>query len=231
MDLILALKNLGFTQQEATIYIQLCKNNAMTGYEAAKLSGISRSNAYAALSNLVDKGYANVIEETSIKYSPVPKDELIKNARRDFDETISVIVDKLDFTQMSQEPYITITDSVYILRKMKNMIDAATLRVYLSCNESVLDALKKELTKATERGLKVVVLCPIEPDTTSMTYYFKEASKSIKIIADTKEVLAGTLHQSLYSKNHTFVQLIRETFINEIALIQYEQPKEHLHET
>lgn len=219
MDLINALKKIGFTQQEAVIYIELCRHSEITGYEAAKLSGISRSNAYAALSSLVDKGYAYVIEGSSVKYTPVPKEELVANARRSFDEQIGVIEEQLDFTQLSQEPYITVTGQENVINKLRNIIGSAQLRVYMSCNDETLDLVKSELEEAVGRGLKVVILSPNDLDGVEHIHYYNEESTSIKIIADTSEVLAGTTKQSLYSKNVTLVQLIREGFINEIAVI------------
>ncbi len=220
MDLISALKKIGFTQQEAVIYIELCHHHEMTGYEAAKQSGISRSNAYAALSSLVDKGYAYVIEGTSAKYTPVPKEELMINARRDFDSNMAIIDDELDFTTQGQEPYMTIKGDKQIVDKLKNILTQAELRIYLSCDDSVLGRVSDEVRGAVDRGLKVVILSGQPLDGVAHVHYFNEGTTSFKVIADTKEVLAGTLNQCLYSKNKTLVQLIREAFINEITLIE-----------
>ncbi len=220
MDLITALKKIGFTQQEAVIYIELCHHNEMTGYEAAKQSGISRSNAYAALSSLVDKGYAYVVEGPSVKYIPVPKKELLINARRDFESNVSIIDDQLDFTAFKQEPYITIKGDKHVVDKLKNIITQAKLRIYLSCDNSVLSKVEEELRVAEARGLKVVTLTPRPLEDTGIKHYFSEVGSTVKLIADTEEVLAGTLKQCLYSKNSTLVHLIREAFINEIILIE-----------
>ena len=223
MTLITALKKIGFTQQEAVIYIELCHHKEMTGYEAAKQSGISRSNAYAALSSLVDKGYAYVIEGTSAKYTPVPKEELMVNARRDFESTMKVIDEELDFTAFEQEPYVTITGDKHIVDKLKNIINQAELRIYLSCDDSVIERVKDNLEAAAMRGLKVVILSQKPLIDGVHQHYYNPGSSSFKVIADTKEVLAGTLKQCLYSKNITLVQLIREAFVNEITLIEKEE--------
>lgn len=220
MDLISALKKIGFTQQEAVIYIELCHHHEMTGYEAAKQSGISRSNAYAALSSLVDKGYAYVIEGVSAKYTPVPKEELMINARRDFESTMTIIDEELDFSSQGQEPYVTIKGDKQIVDKLKNILTQAELRLYISCDDSVLDRISTEIQAAVDRGLKVVVLSGKPLEGINHTHYFNKGTKSFKVIADTKEVLAGTLNQCLYSKNTTLVQLIREAFVNEITLIE-----------
>lgn len=221
MDLITALKKIGFTQQEAVIYIELSHHSEMTGYEAAKQSGISRSNAYAALSSLVDKGYAYVVEGDSAKYTPVPKNELLINAKRDFEANLSFIDKELDFTAHGQEPYLTIKGNKQITDKLRNIILQAEMRIYISCDEGLMNALQTELKDAVIRGLKVVVLSPKAMEGVQHEHYYLKAPTSVKVIADTKEVLAGTLSQCIYSKNPTFVQLIREAFVNEITLINH----------
>lgn len=219
MDLATALKNLGFTQQEATIYIKLAGADGMTGYEAAKVSGISRSNAYASLSNLVEKGYAYTIEGNPVKYLAVPKVDLIANAKRDFANNIQLIEEKLSTTKIANEPYVTVVGEKPVLDKMKNIILQASLRIYLSVNESILDALEEELIIACEKGLKVVVLSSRDISCGEHIFYETDRNASIKLIADTEEILAGTLQQSLYSKNKTLVNIIRESIIDEITLI------------
>lgn len=222
--LLNSLKKIGFTQQEAIIYIHLCKNGELTGYEAAKLSGISRSNAYAALSSLVDKGYAYLIEGTSSKYVAVPKEELISNAERDFQANINVIRENLTFTSANQEPYITITGENHIISKLKNIIGTAEKRIYISCDKEVLNLLEAELSIAITKGLKVVILAQSDLiDAAEHIYYSTDPSESIKLITDTKEVIAGNFKQCLYSKNSTLLSLIRESFIHEIAVIDYKK--------
>lgn len=222
--LLNALKKIGFTQQEAIIYIFLCKDGELTGYEAAKLSGISRSNAYAALSSLVDKGYAYTVEGASSKYIAVPKKELIKNAERDFQDNIAVIQEHLEFNTAHQEPYITITGENHIISKLKNVIEASEKRLYISCTHEVLLLLNSELNKAVQRGLKVVILAPTDLQLSSPhTFYPADAKDAFKLIADTAQVIAGTFKQCLYSKNTTLLSLIRESFIHEIAVIEARQ--------
>lgn len=227
MELVNALKKIGLTQQEAVIYIHLCQHGEITGYEAAKLSGISRSNAYASLSNLVDKGYAHMIDGVAAKYVAVPKEELITNAKREFQETVHIIEEKLNYTPPEQEPYINIAGEAAILNKIKNILGASKERIYLSCPKTVLDALSSDLEAIVTRGLKLVILSTSTLASVSAIYYPLESCESIKLIADTKEVLAGTLFQSLYSKNSTLVSLIRETFINEIAIIDIKSQDGH----
>lgn len=219
MYLINALKSIGFNQQEAVIYITLCKHGSLTGYEAAKLSGISRSNAYAALSSLVDKGSAYTTEGTKSKYIAIPKDDLIHNVKRDFEKNIKIIDENLEFEQITEDPYITISEKKNVVNKIKNMILSAKERLYFSAENDILELFKKELTEVCSRNLKVVILSPTDLDIPQHTYYESTNKENIKLIVDTSEVISGTLQQCLYSKNFTLVQLIREAIIHEIQLI------------
>lgn len=56
MNFIDKLNDFGLTRQEGTIYCALLNHGEMTGYEVAKDTGISRSNVYAGLIALVEKG-------------------------------------------------------------------------------------------------------------------------------------------------------------------------------
>lgn len=79
MDPIEQLMQFGLTRHEAAIYLALLGNEPLNGYEVAKLTGIARSNAYSSLSSLVEKGGAYTIEESAIKYCPVPIKDFCQN--------------------------------------------------------------------------------------------------------------------------------------------------------
>ena len=73
------LTSFGLTRLEAQIYYVLLTHGSMTGYEVGKDTGISRSNTYSALSALVEKGAAYVIEGESVRYLPVEVKSFTKN--------------------------------------------------------------------------------------------------------------------------------------------------------
>ena len=74
------LMEFGLTRQEASIYQCLLTEGKVTGYEVAKQTGISRSNAYNSLASMTEKGAAYLVEEASTrKYVPVTLNEFCKN--------------------------------------------------------------------------------------------------------------------------------------------------------
>ena len=57
------LMDFGLTRQEANIYQCLLTEGKVTGYEVAKQTGISRSNAYNSLANMTEKGAAYLVHK------------------------------------------------------------------------------------------------------------------------------------------------------------------------
>lgn len=224
MDLIEALRKIGFTKQEALLYVTLCKKGELTGYEIAKETGISRSNAYSALASLVEKGGAYVVQHKSKKYIATPKDELLTNIRQQLDKTLNYLDKHLDFQSTQHEPYVTILGENHIINKIKHLLNSATMRIYISGNEKELLLFCNELEEAIVKGLKVVTLSNKTLPFKGTSYVLEDKIyDNFKIIIDTEEVISGKLepsYEALYSKNPTFVNIIREAFINEIELIK-----------
>ena len=104
----------------------------MTGYEAAKATGISRSNAYTSLAGLVDKGAACTVDGTPTKYVPVPAEEFLEkkigSLKQLKNELIASLPDKSD----REEAYITIKGEENICHKIESLIKSALQRVYIS---------------------------------------------------------------------------------------------------
>ena len=117
------LTELGLTRQEATIYTTLCTEGEVTGYEVAKLTGISRSNAYTSLAGLVEKGAAYVIEGDATTYCSVDPEDFCTNKLRRIERIKAGLVREMPKTCREIEGYITIKGRLHIVNKMKNMID------------------------------------------------------------------------------------------------------------
>ena len=73
------LTEFSLTRQEASIYAALLNHGDMTGYEVAKDTGFSRSNVYAALMALTEKGAAYLVQGESTKFRPVELKQFTQN--------------------------------------------------------------------------------------------------------------------------------------------------------
>ena len=76
------LMHFGLSRQEALIYRKLLEGGKKTGYEIARDTGISRSNAYASLAAMVEKGAAYLVEGDAKRYIPIVPQEFCGNRIR-----------------------------------------------------------------------------------------------------------------------------------------------------
>ena len=226
MDVIERLVYFNLTRHEATLYMALLAEGSLTGYEAAKLTGISRSNTYTALAGLVDKGAAHVIEDTATRYTPVSFEEFCENKIRQMQEYKVYLIEKMPVAKNEVEGYITIKGAQAIMNKLKNMIAKAEARIYVSATGSLIEDLREPLAEAVKRGLKIVIITGrpfVLPGAT--TYYAEKPNSQIRLIADSGKVLTGDLTDGdsstcLYSGKQNLVDLFKDALKNEIKLIE-----------
>jgi HTH-type transcriptional regulator, sugar sensing transcriptional regulator len=225
MELTEALVKTGLTGQEALLYLALCREGQMTGYEAAKVSGISRSNAYLALSGLVDKGGAWRVVEEPASYVAVPPAEYLANVRRAMEGVLSFLEKGIPGLKEAAAPFITVRGKAQVIDKMRNAINETKLRVYLSLASPELELVRKELEDARSRGIKTVIITDADFALEGAQVLRREKKPGqIRLICDTERVLTGELSEDeascLYSRNTALIQLIKDSLTNEMELIR-----------
>ncbi len=152
------LMDFGLTRQEASVYQCLLTERKATGYEVAKQTGISRSNAYDSLASMTEKGAAYLVEEASTrKYVPVPLNEFCKNPSA-MEESARWLQEHMPSEKAYAEGYITIEGAENILNKINNLLSQVDQRVYISCTRNYLLLLIRELDALMEARKKVVII-------------------------------------------------------------------------
>jgi HTH-type transcriptional regulator, sugar sensing transcriptional regulator len=226
MDIIELLMYFNLTRQEAMIYVTLATEGELTGYEVAKLTGISRSNAYTSLAGLVEKGAAYLIEGAATRYTPVQVEEFCENRIRKLQHIKHDIIKSMPQRREEAEGYITIKGQDHIFEKMRSMVNKAKERVYISLGHETLPSVLSELKSGISRGLKVVIITnqPFSLDG-AITYYAEKPQYQIRLIVDSTNVLTGDIAEGefstcLYSKKKNLVELFKESMKNEITLIE-----------
>ncbi|BBF44946.1 transcriptional regulator, TrmB family [Lachnospiraceae bacterium KM106-2] len=214
----------GLTRQEATIYIALLSEGTLSGYETAKVTGISRSNTYNALAGLVEKGAAYIIEENAAKYTPVAVKEFCDNKLFALQNIEDELVKNLPKEKEETQGYITIKGDHHILDKMRNMLVGAKSRVYISVSQAILIQFEQELKQLLDHEIKVVVLSEESFGLEGAIFYHKKVpAGQIRLIVDSVNVLTGEIRNEdgtcLYSKNKNLVDVFKEMLKNEIKLI------------
>src|SRR3989442_1139730 len=89
------LTALGFTSQEARVYVALLRQPFATGYELAKSTGLQRANVYQVLAALVDRSVAaKASEDSPARFvAPPPAEVLGRIKRQTAEHADSLIAD------------------------------------------------------------------------------------------------------------------------------------------
>lgn len=224
MEIIESLVIFGLTRQESIVYQLLFQEGELNGYEAAKLSGISRSNAYSALAGLVDKGAAYMLEENTTKYTPVPIAEFCTNKIRKLEKIAAVLTHSMPRRREPTDGYITIRGKQHIFDKTINVLRDTKERVYLSVASELLQVLEAELLELKERNIKVVIItnAPYQMEGIKV-YHTEKPMEQLRIIVDSKYAITGDSETCLYSSNNNLVTVLKEALSNEIQLINIKE--------
>ena len=220
------LRAFGLTGQEALVYETLFRHGAMTGYEVAKETGISRSNAYGSLSSLADKGAAYVLEGESTKYVPESIEIFTGNVVKDISKKAKWLTDNAPKVADTSEGFITVSGTANIKNKIEDMLSKCELRFYIQADASLLEEYKAILANLV-KGKKKAVIIAEGFDLGGATVYNAPNEKGqIRLITDSSYVLTGTLNgndedKCLYSGQSDFVMVMKEALRNKIVLIQH----------
>lgn len=220
----------GLTRQEANLYLCLYRYGELNGYEAAKYTGISRSNVYSGLSGLVDKGAAYLVEGNSNKYIAVSIEKFCENKIRSLSKEKEYLIKNIPVLKEKAAGYITIAGSRNIQDKIVNMIGEAQKRIYFSASVSMIEELKEEFLAVLAKKIKLVFITDGQPEAEalrkeSVCYIGSDRGNNVRLIIDSEYALTGEItgkkdDTCLYTGQDNFISILKEALRNEITLIE-----------
>lgn len=223
------LTKVGFSLNEAKVYVTLLQNKALNGYEIAKLSGVSRSLVYDVIERLLKKGFI-IKSEGAVNYY-VALDynkalEKIDNENRKNLLNAETNLKLLSKKDNDNEFIFNIRGFDKFIEKAKEKIKLAKKEISLSIWKQDFAFFRDDLSKALRRGVKVYIFSfedIILDNAEIFTYKVKDASnlfpyRRISLIIDNNDTFIGEnigdKSVSIYTKN----QAISSLAIDEIVL-------------
>ena len=222
------LKSFGLTGQEALIYQVLLQNEAMTGYEIARESGISRSNVYGSLVGLADKGAAYLIEGTPARYVAVDVPHFCDHTLEELQRRAEYLRSNAPEKQRDYGAYITVKGSRHIRDLIRDMMRSCQYRLYILAEAELIREYEPELLRLIAEGKKIVLMTSGYALEGAIVYETQPERCQIRFITDSSYVLTGELTGSaadscLYSGQPNLVAVMKEALKNRITLIQYNE--------
>lgn len=222
------LTDLGFSINEAKVYLSLVENGAMNGYEIAKASGVSRSLVYGVIERLSSKGYVLPIKGDSSFYEALPWSDLIRGLKREGEGRLrraEEALSRFSGSGSNRDFAYNLVGYGRFLEKARELINEAKREISLSIWPEELETLRDELSSAMSRGVKVYAFSFGRlslPGAVIHSYALKDADSLFpyrrdSFVADGEAALIGEYRGddtiSIYSRNHVFVSVVTDEIV------------------
>jgi sugar-specific transcriptional regulator TrmB len=153
-----SLRELGYSQYEARIYLGLLRHGPLNGNELSKRSGVPSSKVYGVLDKLAAAGIVYTAKQSrTTVYACIAPDELLGRLRRRYERPLDLLDAALpQLAGVQPKPDIaTIVGSEAILAAATAIIQGARAELYLSGWAETIRELRELLNRAVERGVQV----------------------------------------------------------------------------
>ncbi len=219
-DFLKKIKDFGLNSYEAKIWTALLSRGVSTAGELSDIANVPRSRSYDVLESLEKKGFIIMKIGKPIKYIAVNPEEVVDRVKKNVIKEANMQAEVLDTLRGSDvlselkalhKNGVEMVDPAEITGALKGrnnsydqmeaMIKSAEEEIILMTTEDGIvrktDALFRSLKKASERGVKIRVTCPVTDknrkalaDLSAIaTIKDLKGIKARMAIADRKEVL------------------------------------------
>ena len=220
-DFLNKLKDFGLNTYESKLWASLLSRGVSTAGELSDIANVPRSRSYDVLESLEKKGFVVMKLGKPIKYIAVPPEEVLervkKKVKEESDNQLKLIQELNSTTLMNElkllykqgietiEP-TELTGSIKgrdnIHNHLEFMIKNAQKSITIMTSEDGLkrkaQALKLQLTKAKQRGVKIRVSAPL-------TKANAEAVKELNKVAEVKNTNRKARFCIIDTKEITFM--------------------------
>lgn len=234
------LLEIGFTLNEAKVYLTLLQNRYLNGYEISKLSNVSRSLVYNVIDRLVAKGFVLKSEGQINYYCALPYDKVIEKIRNDNINKLNVAREKLkNYSRIENESeYIfNIKGIDEFFSKANDLILNAEKEISISIWKEDFPKIEESLSIASKKGIKIYIFSfsnIVFPSGEIFSYQLKNPAslfpyRRISMVVDGKEVIigenAGDKSICVLSKNHALVSMTTDEIVLNIFWLKHIKSK------
>lgn len=154
------LAELGFSSQEARVYLALLQHPSATGYEVAKIAGLQRANVYQVLSGLTDRGVVDRVSDgTPARFVAHPPAAVLGRIKRQTAERADSLIADLAVHAAPREQagFFSLRDRESVIDRAASLVAEARTRVAVCAWADDLEWLAPGLRAAAQSGRQVVI--------------------------------------------------------------------------
>ncbi len=230
------LQKIGFTENEARVYVALLEKPDSTGYEASRVSGVPRAKVYEVLASMERKGLLMVTsKEDRQLYRVIPPEVLLENQKREMGEVIYNLETNLKKMEKKdqEEPMVSLQGREKVLEMARTMVKKSGVRIFACGWPEELQMLEKDFISASQSGTREYILSFGEVDFPNLNVFQHPISpmlllrvittgRWLTLVTDNREVLIAQIQdkqktRALWTKNPAVVQTAGGWVTNDIS--------------
>ena len=166
-DTIETLRDLGFTEYEARVYLALLGGHPTTGYQVSVRAGIPRSMVYEALGRLEARGAVlRSANRRGTLYSPVPPGAMLDHLEQGFHRRVSLLRgDLAKHLNAGKDDRIWTGRGPELIHGLAaQLLDAASRELMVIMADPEVERYRESLGAACSRGVRVGAVLTGESD-------------------------------------------------------------------
>jgi HTH-type transcriptional regulator, sugar sensing transcriptional regulator len=158
-QLIERLRQLGFTELEAEVYLFLVANEAMTAYRVGRLVGRATANVYKAIEALARRGAVLVEDGDARLCRAVPPKDLLDRLAGEFASRVAAVREELaSFAPPAfDERVYRLETPAQVLECSERLLAECTDIAVVDAFPRAVEALRPALERTLRRGVEVFV--------------------------------------------------------------------------
>ncbi|KRE86430.1 hypothetical protein ASG89_10480 [Paenibacillus sp. Soil766] len=234
-DVLQHLKNLGFTDLEAKCLHVLAVSGTQTGYEIAKGLGVSRSNVYAALQKLAEKGAVLTSHGEPTVYQSVPIEEIGERMEAELQASIRYVKEHLPKQETHMSEYFSLEGETRVIERIRSELRKAKEEAFCDLSPEEAKLLRDDIREVSAHGVRVIVM-PTRDAGAGFYPFARKRGDGLKgqqgrkfaILIDRKLAIIGTRGVedptvAMITEHPAMVELLYNHFCSSVVLQELQQ--------
>ena len=190
------LREIGLTSYQTKVYLTLIEKGTLTATEVSKYSGVPQPKTYSSLDALIKMNLVELIPDYPKKYKAInpnitipklieKKKKLIEEMEKDANEVINVLEKRYKEKKQRPGEYVWVIQrgkKEFLERLIEFINNSKKEILFFTLHYSVYPSLKKAITSAIKRGVKIKVIGYKTKETRDSYNTYKKMGCEVKSI-------------------------------------------------
>ncbi|NMO97302.1 TrmB family transcriptional regulator [Paenibacillus lemnae] len=231
------LRNLGFTEIESKIMMDLAQHGPAGGYEVAKRLGASRSNVYAAMQRLERQGALQREAGEPIRYKALRPEDLTRLISERVEASLAFVEKELPRPEGEENAFLQMDGDQDVLELAAKRLGEARYEIVVDVWREEAALLRDELAAAERRGVRVLWACEGSEQGLSRTLAWpgwrgtqerKQGGRKFSFVIDRSWCMVGMRGgemetTAMITAHPVMTELLLNQFSQEMVLFELEQ--------